>query len=554
MPLVQEHGITFVHWSERADLKVWKELSAHIIDQFGKGPFTAQKDVEPILFAAHAWALEQFRYETAKERSSAFYKAVVGIYENSVSLKQYTDNGIGYQYMSMQDFAVHRSALRLIIERACELDLDRVDDKAVFSLRQIELLEELLVLGKWAFTFSEVITMLRLMNGEYEVHFDDASSMKLIEPKRFSQLVKHMRDELFRLMPASIVDSTGFLDLKSSLWDCLGVDYDKNDGLVLAYKTMHPSGFPIIQDVKYDELVERFAERSGFRLAGAKTFYAGLTLSVTSKESLENIVYKPHSNRRYMNRPLLNWTINGENRAVVGPQKWTESLILMVTNAIQWAAISDEWLANDCIRLFSLRKGDEHDKLLEDPAEEVLKNHQVKYSRNVTRLRSAKGGGTSVNQAGLGEIDFLYLDEIAKELCVVDCKYHRRHSNMVGFSGDYSTFVKKYEPKLERKVAWYRDNLRLVEDHFKLEYPDSAIDLGTYKVRGFFIVNTPTYYSFNGTYRAYTIQEFRELMDRTLEDAVFFIEDADGSMSIIQRPYFRKLIEINFNGIDLDEQ
>ena len=88
-------------------------------------------------------------------------------------------------------------------------------------------------------------------------------------------------------MSQALVDTSGAQDLKVALKDCLGVEYDRNAGLVPAYKTIHSSGFPILQDVKYDELIERFAEQSGFPLEGTKTFYAGLTLSITSKESLE---------------------------------------------------------------------------------------------------------------------------------------------------------------------------------------------------------------------------------------------------------------------------
>lgn len=123
---------------------------------------------------------------------------------------------------------------------------------------------------------------------------------------------------------------------------------------------------------------------------------------------------------------------------------------------------------------------------------------------------------------------------------------------MVGYSRDYANFLKDYEPKLKRKVDWFKNNLALVGEHFEREYPGSTVNLTGYAVRGFFIVNTPTYYSFNGAYRAYTIQEFRELMDGTLKDVEFYIEDGD-DIAFIQRPYFQKPIQLDFSGLDLDE-
>ncbi|MBK7940648.1 MAG: hypothetical protein IPJ87_02010 [Flavobacteriales bacterium] len=551
MPLIREYGLTLIHWSDAADERIWRTLSTHIIERFGSGPFARTDEVVPIFFEALKWMLGQFRDKTASELSSGFYKTLVGLYENTVPLIEHVSDGSGFENISIDDFTQNRSSLRLLIERACELELVRTSDETPIAARRMEKIEELLVIGKWAFTFSELIAMDKLLGEGYEVHVADGL-IRLEEPMRFGQVLKHIKQQVQRLMSQALVDTSGAQDLKVALKDCLGVEYDRNAGLVPAYKTIHSSGFPILQDVKYDELIERFAEQSGFPLEGTKTFYAGLTLSITSKESLENIIYKPHSNKRYMNRPVLKWSINGEPRAIVGPQKWAESIVLAITNAVQWATIADEWKANQCLSTFVLRKSDEHDKLLEDPVEQLLKDHGVKYSRNVTRLRAANGAGTSVDEAGLGEIDFLYLNEMTKTLCVVDCKYHRRHSNMVGFSGDYSKFVKDYEPKLKRKVDWYQKNMLLVQEHFAQVYPANPLDLSKYKVEGSFIVNNPTYYSFNGSYRAYSIQEFRELMDGTLKDAIFYIEDGD-SVAIIQRPYFQKPIQLDFTGLDLDE-
>jgi len=496
--------------------------------------------------------VERFRSLTAGELSSGFYKALVGLYENSTQLMQYVYNGKGFTHMSTQEYTQNRSSIRLALERACELESRRTSDEAPFSTRQIELLEELLFVGMWAFSFSETIAMEKLMDGCNELSIDPDDTMCMAMSHHFSKLMPHIRQEVERLTSRSIVDKEGMRELKDALKNCLGVDYDRNAGLVPAYKGAHPSGFPLLVDTKYEELVEQFATNSRFALDSTKTFYAGLALTSTSKESLENIIYRPHSNKRHMARPVLVWSIEGKQRAVVGPEKWTESIMLIVTNAVQWGQIAEEWLANPCMKTFVGRKADEHDKELEDPVEALLKERKVKYSRNVTGLKGKGGSLTRVDTAGLGEIDFLYLDEEAREVCVVDCKYHRRRDNMVGYSRDYANFLNNYEPKLKRKVEWYKTNLSLVEEHFRQEYSDSTVNLATYKVRGFFIVNTPTYYSFNGTYRAYTIQEFRELMDGTLKDVQFYIEVGE-DIAFIQRPYFRKPIQLDFGGLDLTE-
>ncbi len=545
MPLVQEYGITFVHWSKRAHLKIWKELSLHIIARFGKGPFVKREDVEPVLTVSLNWMLEKFRALTASELSSGFYKALAGLYENSTQLMRFVNNRQGLTNMSTQEYTHNRSSIRLVLERACELELRRTSDDASFSTRQMELLEELLFIGMWAFSFSETIAMEKLMDGCNEVYIDPDDTMRMAMSHHFSQLMPHIRAEVERLTSRSIVDKNGVKELKAALKTCLGIDYDKNAGLVPAYKGAHPQGFPLLVDLKYDELVEQFAMNSGFDVVATKIFYAGLAITAASKESLENIIYRPHSNKRHMARPVLVWNIQGQQRAIVGPEKWTESIMLIVTNAVQWGQIAEEWLANPCMKSFVERKADEHDKELEDPVEVLLKERMVKYSRNVKSLKAKSGRSVRIDTAGIGEIDFLYVDESEKEVCVVDCKYHRRRDNMVGYSRDYANFLKEYEPKLKRKVDWFKSNLALVSEHFEQDYPGGPVDLTGYKVRGFFIVNTPTYYSFNGTYRAYTIQEFRELMAGTLEDKVFVILNEDGSAAYIQHPYFNKPIQLN---------
>jgi hypothetical protein len=496
--------------------------------------------------------LERFRLLTATELGSGFYKSLAGLYENSTQLMQFVNNRTGFTHMSTQEYAHNRSSIRLALERACELDLKRTSDGAQFSTRQMELLEDLLFIGMWAFSFSETIAIEKLMDGCNEVYIDPDDTMRMAMSHHFSKLMPHIRAEVERLTSRSIVDQNGVKELKAALKTCLRIDYEKNAGLVPAYKGAHPQGFPILVDLKYDDLVEQFATNSGFDIEATKVFYAGLATTAASKESLENIIYRPHSNKRHMARPVIVWNIQGQQRAIVGPEKWTESIMLIVTNALQWGQIAEEWLTNPCMKAFVERKADEHDKELEEPVEKILKEKKVKYSRNVTTLKGKVGSATRVDTSGLGEIDFLYLDDEEKELCVVDCKYHRRRDNMVGYSRDYANFQNNYEPKLKRKVEWYTANLGLVEEHFRQEYLDSTVNLSSYKVRGFFIINTPTYYSFNGSYRAYTIQEFRELMEGTLQDVQFFIEDGE-DIAFIQRPYFRKPIRLDFSGLDLEE-
>jgi hypothetical protein len=293
MPLVNEHGIIFVHWSKQAHLSVWKDLSSHIIGRFGRGPFTERSNVEPILNEGFAWMLAKFPALTQAELSLSFYKALVGLYENSTHLIEYVNNGKGFAHMSTQEYAHNRSSIRLALERACELELKRTREDEALSPEQIERIEELLFVGMWSFSFSELIAMEKLMDGCNEVFIDPDDTIRMSMSHHYGKLLPHIRKEVERLMASSVVDRGGVADLKAAIKRCFSIDYDNNSGLVPAYLGRHTAGYPQVRDVPYPATVESFAKNSGFPEDTAKLFYAGLSLSSATKESLDNIIYRP---------------------------------------------------------------------------------------------------------------------------------------------------------------------------------------------------------------------------------------------------------------------
>ena len=54
-----------------------------------------------------------------------------------------------------------------------------------------------------------------------------------------------------------------------------------------------------------------------------------------------------------------------------------------------------------------------------------------------------------------------------------------------------------YDIKLYKKVDWIKENLSLVEEHFKKKENISSLDLSKYLVEGIFVVNTPTFHMYN---------------------------------------------------------
>jgi hypothetical protein len=96
---------------------------------------------------------------------------------------------------------------------------------------------------------------------------------------------------------------------------------------------------------------------------------------------------------------------------------------------------------------------------------------------------------------------------------------------------------------LARKVNWITDNLSILQDHLKVIYNQDNIDLTGFEIERIFIINTPTFYMFNGTYKAITLKQIGNFLDGdykypTLK--ILNLEGEDEFTTLIKHPYFKK--------------
>lgn len=75
-------------------------------------------------------------------------------------------------------------------------------------------------------------------------------------------------------------------------------------------------------------------------------FYSGLMITKANKLSIEDTVLKPHSEKRYMFRPMLTYIVDNVERALVGDNKIAESMMVIASNTIHWNTMPEEWLQN----------------------------------------------------------------------------------------------------------------------------------------------------------------------------------------------------------------
>src|SRR5690606_22127304 len=136
--------------------------------------------------------------------------------------------------------------------------------------------------------------------------------------------------------------------------------------------------------------------------------------------TIEEAILKPHSTKRFMFRPILVYNIGGEERALVGKEKFVESVFVLSTNAIHWNAMYEEWLKLKCIQSFITKKGNDHDKILEDKIEEIVKGKDFYYCRNIKSFKQPNADNIRIDNQLAGEIDLIVINKKLKKIFVAD--------------------------------------------------------------------------------------------------------------------------------------
>jgi hypothetical protein len=282
------------------------------------------------------------------------------------------------------------------------------------------------------------------------------------------------------------------------------------------------------------------------------------TLDKNNKMSLLDLACKPYKLNRYIYKPIIIWNIDGNDYALFGKNAWAETFIQFASNAIPWGKAPEIWLKNKCFKKYVHRKEDDHDKWLDDAVEEKLVNNNVYFDRNV-KVINHNSGNTSIDEPGLGEIDFIIASKASKKLFIADCKHLLGRYDIPNQRNDYNAFTsgkKPYNKTLESKIQWFKDNLSLVNQHLQKKYKKPDIDISEYTVEGIFIINTPTFYMYNSVYRIYDINQIENVILGNHIDPTFSVvidEEEHTKFLNVEYPYFKKPEYIKFDPFKEDE-
>lgn len=516
----------------------WNEISQMMIEKYGNNTIDNFEIVDECLNECFSYFIKKFEEIVFNIDNFKFYCYIFRLHEDSLQLMLKERSGELDLFESIEEshFAVYRRILKIILEQGCKVEMQLGILDATLVNQFNENIEKLYYIGMQLYMFADKIAYHRMLNGAYFISFDE-NDIVINWQNNYGTIEHHLMSYFSKGYETGVVDETGVTELKQKIEECYGVDFDKTFGIPFFIKK-HFSENPCQTIEPYILPINLKSEFSHLTDEDAGNIYKGLTISKDNSLSLIDTILKPYSTERFLYRPFLIYNINNELRLLTSEDKFSEAVYALATNAVQWNTLNSEWKENKCMLEYISKKGNEHDKLLEDRIEQNLRANKNLLARNITSLKTSTNDNVNI-VSSCGEIDFIFVDEIRKEIVVADSKYNKARYEAVGYRQDFTNFTAQYEPKLQKKIDWVTKNISIVNQHLTKIYNDSNIDISSYKVIGMFLINTPTFYMFCSKYLTIDIENFEHyIKGRNLyPDLTLTLEE--GKQRIYTYPYFK---------------
>jgi len=543
MPTYRTLGYNMIDPDYTFKSKYWRFLSDYFIRFYGKTKRTDPFWVQKILINCFGLLSYNFRDLIKKEQKASFYIFVQNFHENSIilwneSIKTNPDLEIS------NDFPGVRRILKLILEEASFLDLighpNFGNEIKTNWNKYLRLLEELLYIGIWFFLLSEYIAKSKLFPNSISLGIED-NDLVIYENHPYNHLFRYIEQDIPKHDEEIVVDNN-VEKIKQTFIDSLGVDYDVLGSVISMQPDIPGARFGLID---LDSVKETICNNYNYNRNIVDDFYAGLTLSRDNTPFLDQRILSNQENHRIIYRPILRYKIDGVYYEMIGYNKWLESFTSLSANAIPWGKGPEEWMKHKPILKLILSIQNNHDKVLEEPAKALLVENNFKLDTNIKTILQEQRNNIRIDREGIGEIDIIYVDEERKQIIVCECKHNRSRFDFNNWRRDYSNFISSYETQLEKKVKWCKDNTNLINDHFHCKYLDFELDISAFSIIGIFIINAPTLYMYDGTYKAFTLHDFRDFLRNTYIEPTFRFLDIDrGVVYDIKHPFFKNINEL----------
>ncbi len=516
--------------------KYWPLLSKYIQDKYGDQEIRQSNKVQEILKDCFTYLSNEFKTLLSQNLKASFFICVQDIHEDSIEILTQRLKGNEIP-INEEDFAGTRRIMKCILEQGCTLDLvghpffyKEICENASIYIKH---LEELLYLGQRAFEITEYITRSLLCPHSIGVHVQNNELTTYIYPP-FNSLFAFIFDD-YKRHANKVVVSDSIHEFKRILKDDLKINLDEISRFVGDQLKDKKYRFGV---TKLDTLINELHSSLGYSKNTLNEFYSGLIVHRGNVMSFEECLLKTQNENRYMYRPILEYTIDDIKYLMCGANKWAESLTQLTTNCFPFGQFPKEWKELPELKNFIVRIMNTHDKVLENPAIEIIEKANLKFDRNITFLQKSNNRNISLIKANLGEIDLIFLDEQESIIYIVECKHNRSRYEYHSWKRDIDNFRKTYEKQLNNKCAWIKTNKIDLLEHFEFRYNYKIEHKENYSVTPLFLINAPTLYMYDSDFLVVTLHEL-ELLLQGKHITVQFNGELKGKQISFQNPYFK---------------
>lgn len=543
MPRIYIDKKLVISYDSSAKDKYWTALSQFLIGKHGKNHFTDHQKVEEILLDGFNFLVDKFKNLIYKENEFKFYLYIFYLHEESIKIHLKILGGLKLKQINEYEFAMYRRILKLILEQGCDVDMNwggTLTGNEVLEMD--EKIQELLYIGTWLYGFADFIAFQKMVEKCYQIEFNEQNLLEIDWQYHYGDVYHQLFPLLKEDYEKGTFDEEAIHELRETIENCFNISYDFAGGIIFEIKRKLNPNDPEVQTIQPYVLPKNLSTQFNIPIEEAELFYNGLSISRENKLSIEEVILKPHSTKRHLYRPILIYNIGGKDRALVGEEKYSESMTVLATNAIHWNAIYSEWLKNKCIQKFINKKSNEHDKILENQIEKVLIEKGFLFCRNIKSFKQPSKSNIRIDNELAGEIDFIIINIDLKLVFVSEVKYNRARYDTISYRTDNSNFINSYEPKLNKKVNWIKNNLVILQEHLKIIYNKQDISILDFNVHGVFLINTPTFYMFNGLFKAITLKQVGDYFEGKYDYPQLFITREEGNLEsfmMVRHPYFR---------------
>jgi hypothetical protein len=505
-----------------------EKLSKILLDKYGK-EITGENTIKA-LFESYDFFATEFSKVLEEVHDLMFYFFVFNLHEQTAELSYLRSVDKIKIPVDAIYFAQYRRILKLILQESCSLIISENNQPSPKWMKKtLNLLEELIFLGSFAFDMVNIISEQKMTGGSVQVTFKNDLYL-FGNPPEWKGFFALFHNNFDKQIDGSIHDSSIQKKFDSVLKDEFQIDLTELSIIIESvserlYNQMPP------RICMVSELIDIFKRES--ENPHIENFILGLTLNKNNVTKLKSGIYSSYNGDRLIHRPLLRVDIEDTPCVLFSKYTFLEAINTLFQNQITHGKLPTEWKQIPFIKKVQKELIQYHKDILENPVEKALSKRELSYDRNVKTLKAANHYENHSINDNPGEIDFIFILE--KKIYVVDCKNLTKRYEMHGYYQDLTKF-EPYTKKLADKISFIRHNLDKLERHLRIVTGDQSLNIWEFEIEGIFIVNTPTLYSVNAPFKIYSFYNFELLIDgEDVFDRVICVPD--GNDTEIPWPY-----------------